>query len=108
MTDSILIAIDELRAVLDGYRTEVCDTREASRILGISRARVNEIPESELRPVWVGPSRGRKGYRRIDLIRYIEGLPPLDHPEIIERMMPGEPVTDRPRVIRLDGKKQVL
>jgi hypothetical protein len=50
------------------------EAKEAATILGLAKRpkTIYSIPEAQLVPTWVGPSRGKKMFRGADLLAYME------------------------------------
>ena len=65
--------------------------QEVARLLGLTRQTVELIPEDELPVLRVGPSRKRRRYRQVDVLRYEQGLPPISWNELIEDLAPLRP-----------------
>jgi len=61
---------------------------EVAAHLKIDSARVYEIPRIKLPRIQPGGRGGKILFRGIDVLRYEEGLPPLDHKRILESWKP--------------------
>jgi len=57
---------------------------EAADVLGLDRATMYEIPETELPRCDVGPARGATRWMGADLLAYMKGLDPVDYESILE------------------------
>lgn len=83
------------------------NAREAADILGLDRATMYDIPETELPRCRVGPARGSTRWMGADLLAYARELDPLDYQVLIERMrdemrrphQSSEPADDPTRVV---------
>jgi len=96
LRDEILDGVESLieAAVSRGQSREVTEldpfelytASEAADLLGLDRATMYEIPESELPRCQVGPARGATRWMGADLLAYARGLDPLDYQQMIEEL----------------------
>jgi hypothetical protein len=59
--------------VADINPNELYSPLEVAEMLGIHRDSVYAIPETDLKPTWVGPKRGRKKFRGSAITAYLDG-----------------------------------
>jgi len=88
---------------------ELYTAEEAATILGLDRATMYDIPETELPRCEVGPARGATRWMGADLLAYARGLDPLDYQSLIEdlRKEMRQPHPDRKSDMS-DGLNRVL
>lgn len=75
---------------------------EVAAHLRIDPARVYEIPRMRLPRIQPGGRGGKILFRGIDVLRYEEGLPPLDHKRILDGWRPG---SETPIIPIREGQK---
>lgn len=59
---------------------------EAADVLGLDRATMYDIPETELPRCRVGPARGSTRWMGADLLAYARGLEPIDYEETLSNL----------------------
>lgn len=60
----------------------------------LSKQRIYATPENELPPVYVGPNRGKKLYRAIDVYRYEDSISQTQYDHAIQTSI--EPILENP------------
>lgn len=80
--------IGQLRVQPDASSSELdpfalYTAQEAADILGLDRATMYEIPETELPRCEIGPARGATRWMGADLLAYSRGLDPVDYQTVL-------------------------
>jgi hypothetical protein len=113
LTDTALFMSDPLTQMMESFRDEVLEgvrsivrseearpaptdgsldpfrlytAREAADVLGLDRATMYDIPESELPRCRVGPARGSTRWMGADLLAYARSLDPVDYESVLEEV----------------------